>query len=93
MFIRKNIDAFLVLAEELNLKGLTGNRNTNEVEEPPSNPKPATNRKKQVPKKTKTQTDNDVSLELEETLYIDEPTKTESAEPSAHCGTLSPPYV
>jgi len=30
-----NIDAFLAIAEELNLKGLTGNSNTKEIEYPP----------------------------------------------------------
>ena len=31
---QENLDAFLVIAEELNLKGLTGGKNTSEIEDP-----------------------------------------------------------
>jgi len=65
---QENIDAFLAIAEELNLKGLTGNENTNEVEEPLFKPEVATNRRKQLPKtKTEHKSENNHSFELEKT--------------------------
>ena len=65
---QENIDSFLAIADELDLKGLTGNTDTKELDEASSsNPKPATNSRKHVSKTTKPKAETNQSNEGNET--------------------------
>jgi len=75
---QENIDAFLAIAEELNLKGLTGNSSTKEDDKPPP-VMPEIGKRRLVSKNSKPKTENNKSDEEEETHHSDYAGETETA--------------
>ena len=61
---QENVDSFLTIAEELNLKGLTRDSKTSDVDKPPFQPEQAKSNRKQVSNTTELKTENHKSYKL-----------------------------